>query len=540
MAQSSSTVEDLACQDSGVCVRGLSVSGETVFPFEQAMANLREGPASRWPDTIGEFATGVLPLVSPSFQLSPGDEIFTVGSCFARSIEAHLAQLGCRIPMLGFSLPPDEWHGLPDQALNKFTPPSFRQTLQWAAAITDRDGKVCWEDCEPIAFDCGGGQFLDLEIAAQTPVGQERFLERRQQIYDVTRTAFSASCVIMTPGLIEGWRDRTTGLFISGSVLRHKKGLGQGDRFELVVLDYDRCFDDLAASVDLIRARNPDSKMLVTTSPVPLGATFSGQDVRVANTYSKSVLRAACGALTKVRPAVDYFPSYESVTLTDPEQVWSRDRIHVTDAFVGRIVGRLAETYMTSIDPALVHGQQAAMALAAGDLETAEREARAALLIDPRHTDARLVLADVLLARKDMQGVQEAIAMLPSEILALPSTKLRLAKAVFVDDPELGVNIGLEACALPDAAREAFLWTDRALRATGAAPARREELLRAGASRFPQQPGLRTALAQVLEQSGRIADAITELRVASSLPVSKRADRLRVNDHLARLTAKAG
>jgi hypothetical protein len=52
-----------------------------------------------------------------------------------------------------------------------------------------------------------------------------------------------------------------------------------------------------------------------TVSPVPLYLTFSGEDIIVANTYSKSVLRAACDAVENSREHVDYFPSY--VTLLD-------------------------------------------------------------------------------------------------------------------------------------------------------------------------------------------------------------------------------
>ena len=51
-------------------------------------------------------------------------------------------------------------------------------------------------------------------------------------------------------------------------------------------------------------------KIVLTVYPVPFSDTFSGQDVIVANTYSKSVLRCVAQDLTELYDHVDYFPSY--------------------------------------------------------------------------------------------------------------------------------------------------------------------------------------------------------------------------------------
>ena len=61
----------------------------------------------------------------------------------------------------------------------------------------------------------------------------------------------------------------------------------------------------------------PDFKMLATVSPVPLQATFRPEDVMTANAYSKAVQRAALEAFVLRHNNVDYFPSFETVTLTD-------------------------------------------------------------------------------------------------------------------------------------------------------------------------------------------------------------------------------
>jgi hypothetical protein len=69
--------------------------------------------------------------------------------------------------------------------------------------------------------------------------------------------------------------------------------------------------ENLSASMAMMREFNPDLRFVLTVSPVPLTATYSGRHVLVATMYSKSVLRAAAGQLAENNAFVDYFPSYE-------------------------------------------------------------------------------------------------------------------------------------------------------------------------------------------------------------------------------------
>jgi hypothetical protein len=77
--------------------------------------------------------------------------------------------------------------------------------------------------------------------------------------------------------------------------------------------DYGEVLADLRAVIDRARAINPGLRFLLTVSPVALAATATGAHVLVANTHSKSVLRAVAGQLTADLPYVDYFPAYELV-----------------------------------------------------------------------------------------------------------------------------------------------------------------------------------------------------------------------------------
>src|SRR6185369_4771378 len=67
-------------------------------------------------------------------------------------------------------------------------------------------------------------------------------------------------------------------------------------------------------AINLLRTHNPDIRILLTVSPVPLTATASGRHVLLATTHSKAVLRAVAGEIADGYNLVDYFPSYEMIT----------------------------------------------------------------------------------------------------------------------------------------------------------------------------------------------------------------------------------
>jgi hypothetical protein len=87
-------------------------------------------------------------------------------------------------------------------------------------------------------------------------------------------------------------------------------------------------------------------RIVVTVSPVPMSATFSGRDIAVANTYSKSTLVAAAQAFQAAHDDVDYFPSYELVTLSPREAAYGADCLHVPNAVVGGVMEQFMTAYV--------------------------------------------------------------------------------------------------------------------------------------------------------------------------------------------------
>ena len=103
-----------------------------------------------------------------------------------------------------------------------------------------------------------------------------------------------------------------------GAVFPVAPGTGGGDwdpsRYSFLNLSFPDIVADMEAVIARLRAINGDMHFIFTVSPVSIMATATPDHVVVANTYSKSLLRAAAGHLAETYPFVDYFPGYEITT----------------------------------------------------------------------------------------------------------------------------------------------------------------------------------------------------------------------------------
>lgn len=317
-------------------------------PLEDVLATRAHfKDTSKWPSRTpgNRLEPNTWPVLRPKFTLEPGSTIFTIGSCFARNIEEHLHAAGFRIPTLDFSAPRSEWPGRSNGILNKYTPSGILQELEWAAAAIDApDAETVGRALAEPLLHVGDEQYVDLELAGYEPVSRERALSRRRELLDLMRSAFSADALIITLGLAEAWWDNARNQYMQQA----PKGLWARrfpGRFSFKVLNFSDSYAMTRAAIDLILSRNPAARMLLTTSPVPIGVTLTEQDVIVSNTYAKSMLRTVCGEIAAIHPSVDYFPSYENVMLSKSPDVWMNDLIHVESRFVGEIVKRFIHAY---------------------------------------------------------------------------------------------------------------------------------------------------------------------------------------------------
>ena len=137
----------------------------------------------------------------------------------------------------------------------------------------------------------------------------------------------------------------------------------------------------------LLRHRRKPLRMLLTVSPVPLLSTFRDMDVLVANSYSKSVQRAAIDAFVAETDGADYFPSYEYVVLSDPRIAWSRgDYRHVSADLVARIMSSVLQCYVDgAVRPSEASNSRALEASVRMTMKLGEFDSAVAMM--ERHAD---------------------------------------------------------------------------------------------------------------------------------------------------------
>ncbi len=356
-----------------------------------AYGSLKTNPDSAWPrrdDPANRFAHFADPSFKPRFMLEPGQRIFTIGSCFARGIERTLANRGFDIPTLTLQVDKTGWSGDPTTILNNYVPPAIAPQIRWAFGleefVLDRH-----------AIEVAAGRYIDPQLTLGfRPVPAEALIRRRDDISAIYRHLASSHVVLITLGLIEAWFDNRSGLYIN---CPPPKGIVRTDpsRFELHVLDYEDVTRSLADLVDLLGQVCPrDHRIILTVSPVPLQATFTSSDVAVANCYSKSVLRAAVEPFVADHPHIEYFPSYESVVLTDRSIAFVDDQVHIQTSMVRFNVDRMINRYVATGEDTVANVIAGARAdAAAGRFSAGLKRLQRAWASDPASPDLTVALA---------------------------------------------------------------------------------------------------------------------------------------------------
>ncbi len=310
---------------------------------DKALKNaFRTKGVNRYPDheDVKRARNGrIFPSVKPGFTIDPGSKIFTVGSCFARNIEAAL-QPHFEIPTMNFSCPKEEFPGRPNGLLNEFNPACMAQRLTWASE--NFDTSTLEETMLGTDDVC-----KDLHLSGGRPVTKARARARRREIDKVYAELTTCDTLVLTLGLIECWYDLETNLYLNQNpgpqVIR-----ANPTRYQFEVLEVNESFELLAKSISSVMTAGVKN-VLVTVSPVPLQTTFSGRDAVVANSYSKSVLRTVADMLVgEFGDQLDYYPSYEIVTSGGLSSYYE-DNVHVLPEVVTGIVDDLTTIYFPDI-----------------------------------------------------------------------------------------------------------------------------------------------------------------------------------------------
>lgn len=276
-------------------------------------------------------------------------KFFAMGSCFAREVEHALESLG--INVLSVARPGSPIHFRRGGYTNRYNTCSMLNEIKFAFDIEQFDEKSV------IAVDAEKTLFLDLH---SHPAGGfadlDETIARRRSLKEHFSQLASAEVFIVTLGLSETWFDHETNQYVNLSPATGRIIDLYPGRFEFRVLSHSENMEKLEDLYSILKEKvSADLKIIVTTSPVPLLATFSARDVVTANTHSKATLRSCSEQWCWSHPGeIEYFPSYEMAMNSNPNLVWREDRIHVQAVFVRQIMKQFVSQYIKGANDALL------------------------------------------------------------------------------------------------------------------------------------------------------------------------------------------
>lgn len=252
---------------------------------------------------------------TPKFRIARSDRISTAGSCFAQHISRYLRETG--VPTLQAEVPHPLLYQLDGETAsytlfsarygNIYTARQclelFRQAFGLIPAIHDYAEEK--------------GRYYDLLRPNAVPDGFASLEEaQHDRLYHLAcvRHMFQTSNVfVLTLGLTESWYHAEGGHtypVCPGTA----RGTYQPQLHQFRNLTHAEVTADLEQLIAGLRQVNPELKLILTVSPVPLVATYTADNVLVASSYSKAVLRAAAGEVEARHAHVAYFPSYEIIS----------------------------------------------------------------------------------------------------------------------------------------------------------------------------------------------------------------------------------
>lgn len=288
------------------------------------------------------------PVTGTSFTIAPEDAVVTAGSCFAQHVARFLAASGFNFlvtekanPVIDPRIAESFNYGLfPARYGNLYTARQLLQLLQRAYGIYRPFCEV-WEGPEGGVVDPFRPQ-----IQPGGFISSEELALDREVHFTAVRQAFEEMDVfVFTLGLTESWQDVR-----DGAVYPLAPGVAGGEyhpeihRFHNFTVD--ETVADMQAAIDFIRFRNPNVRMIVTVSPVPLNATAVDRHVFTSTAYSKAVLRVAAEQICESNEVCDYFPSYEIITAPFVRsEYYAKDCREVRNEGVAHVMGTFLKHY---------------------------------------------------------------------------------------------------------------------------------------------------------------------------------------------------
>jgi hypothetical protein len=256
------------------------------------------------------------PLVETPFKISPRDRVATAGSCFAQEIAHRLQQSGFHYYLA--EQPPQGMPAAEAQRRN-YSMYSCRYGNLYTTTQLLQLIQRAYGDFKPEldVWAREDGRIVDPFRPRIEPDGyasaEDMRADRDSHLAAVREMIETMDVFVFTFGLTECWRHKS-----DGAVLQLAPGVAGGDfdpqLYEFWNMTVGEVVRDFLASADLIHARNPNVRMILSVSPVSIIATGEDRHVLVSNSASKAILRAAADEVVRSRSNIAYFPSYDLVT----------------------------------------------------------------------------------------------------------------------------------------------------------------------------------------------------------------------------------
>lgn len=273
---------------------------------------------------------------SPKFQLTTNTKFFTIGSCFARNIEFYMNRK--KIPYLSqVPLVDGEYFKMGGSARAGY------QNVYTPGAVLEAS-RLILQDDPYVGITEVGGLNYDLLTHGLKGLEAETAQEIRDGLIETYRNLEKSDVVIITLGFIEAWYHKPSQIWVNQSPADPKLRK-VADEFSFEVLDETKTLAILEEAIDNFHKINPNLKFIFTVSPVPLGSTFTEEHILVANQRSKSTLHCVAQHLWRKYDFVDYFPSYEIVSLSERKLAFEEDNIHVKGEVVSKVMDCFFKSY---------------------------------------------------------------------------------------------------------------------------------------------------------------------------------------------------
>jgi hypothetical protein len=273
--------------------------------------------------------------------ITPKTSLVSAGSCFAMEIALELQRGGFNYVVTernsGGRLIADPAQHIPSESSAAwgiiFNTPSFRQLVERAFGLRELP-RILWQlqnyYMDPFREEI---KFADIEEYAGN---------YDKHVASARDALMQAEVFIITLGLNEIWTFKMDNSVFSRSPWRIAPSF-----VEHTILSVEENIAELQIMLDTLRRFNPNVKLIVTLSPVPLHATFLRESYHVveANMHSKAVLRVAAQEFVEKNDGVYYFPSFESV-LFGSKDPWCEDQRHVNTSAVSRVMEMFREMFV--------------------------------------------------------------------------------------------------------------------------------------------------------------------------------------------------